>query len=240
MTRSEDVRFHSQGSALAGTLLLPDGASSDAPGAGHRPGPGLARPARRQALQPVPRGAARRGHGGPRVRLPRLRRFRGRRDATSTRWRQVADWRNAVTYLETRAEIDADAHRRLRHRAAPAAATPSSSPASTSGSRPTVSQVPIADGRDWLHRMRREHEWLEFLERIRRGPRARACTTGAGRARRTRATGSWSRPPERKTTTIKSDVDGRIPAQVELASAEAIFAYRPIDVVDRIAPRAAR
>ena len=44
--------------------------------------------------------------------------------------------------------------------------------------------------------------------------------------------------PERKTTTIKSDVDDRIPAQVELASAEAIFAYRPIDVVDRIAPRA--
>jgi hypothetical protein len=44
--------------------------------------------------------------------------------------------------------------------------------------------------------------------------------------------------PERKTTTVKSDVDGRIPAEVQLASAEAIFAYRPIDVVDRIAPRA--
>jgi hypothetical protein len=44
--------------------------------------------------------------------------------------------------------------------------------------------------------------------------------------------------PERRTTQIKSDVDTRIPAQVELASAEAIFAYRPIDVVDRISPRA--
>jgi hypothetical protein len=44
--------------------------------------------------------------------------------------------------------------------------------------------------------------------------------------------------PERRTTTIKADVDDRIPPLVQLASAEAIFAYRPIDVVDRIAPRA--
>ncbi len=45
--------------------------------------------------------------------------------------------------------------------------------------------------------------------------------------------------PERKTTTIKADVDDRVPREVALASAEAIFAYRPIDVVDRISPRAA-
>ena len=44
--------------------------------------------------------------------------------------------------------------------------------------------------------------------------------------------------PERKTTTVKSDVDDRVPKLVQLASAEAIFAYKPIDVVERIAPRA--
>jgi hypothetical protein len=44
--------------------------------------------------------------------------------------------------------------------------------------------------------------------------------------------------PERKTTTVKSDVDGRVPGQVQIASAEAIFEYRPIEVVDRIGPRA--
>ena len=43
--------------------------------------------------------------------------------------------------------------------------------------------------------------------------------------------------PERRTTTIKSDVDDKVPALVDVTSAEAIFAYRPIDVVDRIAPR---
>jgi hypothetical protein len=44
--------------------------------------------------------------------------------------------------------------------------------------------------------------------------------------------------PERRTTTIKADVDERIPALVKLASAEAIFAYRPIDYVARVSPRA--
>jgi uncharacterized protein len=102
--------------------------------------------------------------------------------------------------------------------------------------RATVSQVPVADGRDWLKRMRREHEWLEFQERIRQD-RVRRVTTGESELVAPRD-GIMVPTPERKVTTIKSDVDGRIPAQVELASAEAIFRYRPIDVVDRIAPRA--
>jgi hypothetical protein len=44
--------------------------------------------------------------------------------------------------------------------------------------------------------------------------------------------------PERRTTTIKSDVDDRVPVEVQLASAEAIMAYRPLDFADRVAPRA--
>jgi hypothetical protein len=44
--------------------------------------------------------------------------------------------------------------------------------------------------------------------------------------------------PERRASTLKADVDDKIPPLVALASAEAIFAYRPLDVVDRIAPRA--
>ena len=36
--------------------------------------------------------------------------------------------------------------------------------------------------------------------------------------------------PERKSTTIKSDVDGRIPSSVSLAAAEGILAYQPITV----------
>jgi fermentation-respiration switch protein FrsA (DUF1100 family) len=44
--------------------------------------------------------------------------------------------------------------------------------------------------------------------------------------------------PERRTTTVKADVDARVPSEVALHSAEAIMAYRPLDVVASIAPRA--
>ena len=39
-------------------------------------------------------------------------------------------------------------------------------------------------------------------------------------------------------TTFKADVDDKAPKLVALASAEAIMAYRPIDYVSRISPRA--
>ena len=73
---------------------------------------------------------------------------------------------------------------------------------------------------------------------VRRGRPRAARGTGEARAGRRRARGSWSRRRSAATTTVKADVDDRVPEPVQLASAEAIFAYRPIDVVDRIAPRA--
>jgi hypothetical protein len=100
-----------------------------------------------------------------------------------------------------------------------------------------VSQVPISDGRDWLHRMRREHEWVDFLEQVRQDG-LRRVRTGAGEMVPPRD-GIMVPTPERISTTVKADVDHRIPPLVALASAEAIFDYRPIDVVDRISPRAA-
>ena len=39
---------------------------------------------------------------------------------------------------------------------------------------------------------------------------------------------------ERRTTTVKSDVDDRIPTAVPLACAEEILAYRPVDAAARL------
>jgi uncharacterized protein len=234
MTRSEDVRFHSQGAALAGTLLLPDGASSDRPVPGIVQGPGWL--GLRDAKLYTPYHEALLGAGMAILVFD----YRGFGDSEGDAtyldpMGQVADWRNAITYLETRPEIDSK-----RIGVFGSGGTGGGNAILVAGFdervKATVSQVPIADGRDWLHRMRREHEWLEFLERIRQD-RERRVTTGESELVAPRD-GIMVPTPERKTTTIKSDVDGRIPAQVELASAEAIFAYRPIDVVDRIAPRA--
>jgi pimeloyl-ACP methyl ester carboxylesterase len=149
---------------------------------------------------------------------------------------QVEDYISAATYLETRPEVDP---RRLGAFGSGGTGGGNAIMAAALDPRykAMVAQVPISDGRDWLHRMRREHEWLEFLEELRLD-RLERNRTGKGAMVAPRD-GIMVRTPERKVTQVKSDVDHRIPELVALASAEAIFEYRPIDVVDRIAPRAA-
>ena len=230
----EEVRFYSRGSALAGTLKLPDDATPDQPVAAVAQGPGWLGLRDAKLYDPYHEGLLAAGIG---VLVFDYRGFGGSEgDATYLDpMTQVEDWRNAITYLETRPEIDAG-----RIGAFGSGGTGGGNAIMVGGLdervQAVVSQVPIADGRDWLHRMRREHEWLEFLARLREDRRQRA-TTGQGERVPPRE-GIMVPTPERKTTTIKSDVDQRVPAEVELASAEAIFAYRPIDVVDRISPRA--
>ncbi len=148
---------------------------------------------------------------------------------------QIVDWQNAVTYLETRPEIDA-----ARVGAFGSGGTGGGNAVVVGGIdkriKTVVSQVPIADGRDWLRRMRREYEWLEFLERLRQDRLQRVIS---GRSELVSPRDGIMVPtPERRTTTFKSDVDGRVPEYVELASAEAIFSYRPLDFASRISPRA--
>lgn len=148
---------------------------------------------------------------------------------------QVDDIEAALDYLATRSEIDS---RRIG--AFGSGGTGGGNAVAVAAKDPRVkaivSQVPVADGRDWLHRMRREHEWLDFLARIEADRRQRAAT-GQGELVPARD-GILVPTPERRATTVKSDVDARITELVQLASAEAIFAYRPIDLVPRIAPRA--
>jgi pimeloyl-ACP methyl ester carboxylesterase len=92
--------------------------------------------------------------------------------------------------------------------------------------RAVVAQVPIADGEDWLRRQRTADQWQAFCAQVAEDPgrmvlaRGELTVGGGDRA-------GWKR-----------DVDGRVPARVALASAEALFRYRPLEVVGRIAPRA--
>src|SRR3954470_8457472 len=231
---TEQVRFYSRGSALAGTLLLPEGASSISPVPAVAQGPGWLGLRDAKLYEPYHRGLLEAGIG---VLVFDYRGFGDSGgDATYLDpMTQVEDWRNAITFLETRPEVDSS-----RLGAFGSGGTGGGNAIVVAGHDPrikaTVSQVPIADGRDWLHRMRREHEWLEFLGRLEEAARRRV-TTGSGECVAPRD-GIMVPTPERRQTQIKSDVDTRVPAQVELASAEAIFAYRPIDVVERIAPRA--
>ena len=231
---TEQVRFYSHGAALAGTLLLPDGASQAHPVSAVAQGPGWLGLRDAKLYQPYHDALL---AAGIAVLVFDYRGF-GDSEGDATYFdpmAQVADWRNALTYLESRPEIDA-----ARLGAFGSGGTGGGNAVMVAGLdervKATVSQVPVADGRDWLHRMRRESEWLELLAALKADAIGRV-TTGQAVMVPPRD-GIMVPTPERRTTTIKSDVDGRIPALVQLASAEAVFAYRPIDVVDRIAPRA--
>jgi dipeptidyl aminopeptidase/acylaminoacyl peptidase len=227
----EAVHFHSGPALLAGTLKVPT--SGEPPYPAIVQGPGWLGLAAANAYKPYHEALLAAGFA------VLVFDYRGFGESTGDAsyldpMTQVADWRAAVTFLETRAEID------VRRIGAFGSGGTGGGNAIYAGAldrriKAVVSQVPIADGRDWLHRMRREHEWLEYLEQIRQD-RLRHVVTGEATMVPPRE-GIMVPTPERRATNIKADVDDKIPPLVQLASAEAIFAYRPIDVVDRIAPR---
>lgn len=145
--------------------------------------------------------------------------------------RQLQDLVNAVTYLTTRDDVVADAIGVFGTGGTGggnAVLLADADPRITAA----VSQVPVSDGGDWLHRMRSEYEWLDFLKALDDDRRERV-TTGAGRLVHPREE-IMVPTPERRATTVKADVDDRIPTAVPLSCAEEIIAYRPIDAAARL------
>ena len=145
--------------------------------------------------------------------------------------RQVEDLRNALIYLTTRADVQAEA--------IGAYATGGTGGANVivlaalePRIRAVVSQVPIADGRDWLRRMRTEWEWIEFLAAVSSDRRERVLH-GTGRLVQPREE-IMVQSPERRATSFKKDVDGKVTEKVPLASADAVLNYRPVDFACRI------
>lgn len=144
---------------------------------------------------------------------------------------QTQDLVNAVSYLTARDDVDAD-----RIGAFGSGGTGGGNAIMLAGADPrvraVVSQVPVADGEDWLHRMRSEYDWLDFLASLDADRKLRA-TTGQGRLVHPREE-IMVPTPERRKTTIKKDVDSRIPEQVSLAAADEILAYKPVEVAARL------
>ena len=139
---------------------------------------------------------------------------------------QLEDLINSVTYLQTRDDIESD-----RIAVFGSGGTGGGNAVLLAALDPrircAVAQVPVADGYDWLKRMRREYEWYEFLERLDTDRRKRVIS-GSGEMVHPREE-IMMPTPERRETSVKKDVDDRIPTSVPLAAAEEIMAYRPID-----------
>lgn len=229
----EEVGFYSRGSRLAGTIKLPSEATTERlPAIVHGPGWLGLRDAK--LYRPYHEALV-----GARFAVLAFD-YRGFGDSEGdARYldplAQVEDIRSAVSYLETRDDVDQG-----RIGAFGSGATGGGNVVVAAGQdsrlRAIVSQVPIADGREWLRRMRRESEWLEFLERL-QGDRHHRVLSGGSELVNPRDA-IMVATPERMATDVKGDVDRRVPTEVELASADAILGYRPIDFVQSIAPRA--
>jgi dipeptidyl aminopeptidase/acylaminoacyl peptidase len=147
--------------------------------------------------------------------------------------RQLEDLVNAVTYLTTRDDVDAD-NLGVFGSGGTGGGNAVLLAAVDRRIRCAVAQVPVADGEDWLHRMRREHEWQDFLGQLRDDARARV--NGEPGITVDPREGIMIATPERKSANVKGDVDGRLPTDVPLRCAEAIMRYRPIDVAHKVSP----
>lgn len=225
--REDRVEFFSEGVKVAGILRRPDG---DGPYAGIVQGPGWL--GLMDSKLYLPYHQAFTGAGFAVLIID----YRGFGDSEGERGRlspqmQLEDLVNAVTYMQTRTDVDPD-----RIGVFGSGGTGGGNAVMLAAHDPRVrcviSQVPVADGEDWLRRMRREYEWHAFLERLDEDRRKRVAT-GEGEMVHPREE-IMVPTPERRQTQVKADVDDRVPSSVPLATAEAILAYKPVDVAHKV------
>ena len=157
--------------------------------------------------------------------------YRGFGDSEGDRSRlsprdQLDDLRAAVTYAGSREDVDPD-----RMGAFGSGGTGGGNAILLAAADPrigaVVSQLPVADGADWLHRMRSEDDWLAYLRAL-AGDRRERVLNGGGRLVHPREE-IMVPTAERRSTTVKADVDDRIPTQISLQAADEILEYRPIE-----------
>jgi dienelactone hydrolase len=231
--RTEKVTFYSEGDKLSANIYLPDG-DAGKPWPGIVQGPGFLglKDAKHYILMFEKLCAAGyaclcfdyRGWGDSEGKD---------RQWVMPKW-QVEDIRNAISYMQTRADVDPN---RIATYGSGGTGGGNAVYVAAIDERVkcAVCYLGISNGRDWLHSMRREYEWVDYLKRIEEDRKKRALT-GAGEIVSAREE-IMVATPERKTTTIKKEVADKIPDQMQLQCAEAIIEYSPEDVVHKIAPR---
>lgn len=229
--RTEPVEFFSEGALLRGLLRWPDEPAAEPPPVLVQ-GPGWLGQANSRRYALWHEGFTRAGYA---VLVFDYRGF-GESEGESG-WidpeAQLQDIANAVTYVETRSDLDA---RRIGGfgMGGTGGGNAIIAAARDPRIRCAVCQTVVADGEDWLHRMRREHEWVDYLRRL-DADRKRWVLEGSGERVDPRRE-LMVATPERAGA--KGHLDAGLEPEFFLRSAERLMGYRPLDYVARIAPRA--
>ena len=220
--RTETVEYYSGGERVRALWRTPEDADEPVPAI--LQGPGWLGLKDAAAYLPYHRGLAEAGFGVLCIDYRGFGDSEGEPGIVSPA-RQLADLVNGVTYLTTRSDVAAESIGAFATGGTGggnvvllAAADPRV--------RAVVSQVPVADGGDWLHRMRTEHEWLEFLALLEQD-RAERVRTGKSRMVNPREE-IMVQTPERRRSGFKRDVDGRIPPLCPLSVVDDLLTYRPV------------
>lgn len=232
--RSEKVTYYSEGDKIGGVVYLPDGEKGK-PWPAIVQGPGFLglKDAKHYMMM------YERLCGAGYVCLAFDYRGWGDSEGKNRGWVmpkwQAEDIRNSITYLLTRADVDPN-----RIATFGSGGTGGGNAVLVGALDPRVKCVVcylgVSNGRDWLHCMRREYEWVDYLKRIEEDRKKRVLT-GSGEMVSAREE-IMVQTPERKTTTIKKEVEQKIPQQMPLQCADEMMEYSPEDVVHRISPRA--
>jgi uncharacterized protein len=149
---------------------------------------------------------------------------------------QVQDIRSGLTYLETRREVDSD---RLGLFGVSFGA---GHVCYVSGVDQRVKAgaavSPVATGEELIRRSRREYEWVAFQRNLREELRRSTLTGESTKVDPTEDI--MLSTPERRASTVKGPMVSmdKMPGLTPLDCAQAILDYRPLDVVERIAPGA--
>ncbi len=227
--RAEDVSFYSEGERVSALLRLPD-RTGDGPYAAVVQGPGWLGLKDARLYLPYHEALT---DAGIAVLIFDYRGFGSSEGASDLLLpsRQLEDLINAVTYMASRPDVDQDSIGTFGS-GGTGGGNAIMLAAADSRIRCAVSQVPVADGEDWLRRMRREYEWYELLESL-HADRTNRVLTGKSALVHPRED-IMLQTPERRATKVKKDVDSRVPTRVQLRSVDGILAYKPIEAVSRI------
>ena len=158
--KTETVEFYSEGARLRGFLHRPDAAADRLPFIVQ--GPGWLGLADAKLYAPYHEAFTDAGFA---VLIFDYRGFgesEGDRGTISPTW-QLQDWRSAIAFMRGRPDMEPE-RAAIFGSGGTGGGNAVLAAAAEPEIRATISQVPVADGRDWLHRMRPEHEWVAPAE----------------------------------------------------------------------------